>query len=129
MEKKKCLLVVIALLVLLGIILAYQQFGTSKTYQSIGDFDFYQIHEIKQKNFSFVSYNTEGFVESIYACPPWPRGAQCKLCMGDHILIAEVPTAKARVFQVPLEDWEMIIFVENPEQFELGKNYRFSVSV
>ncbi len=130
MKKQNYLLVMIALMILLGGLLVYRQFGTSKTYPSIENFDFYQIHEIKQNNFSSGSYNTEGFVESTYMCPPCPEGAQCKPCMMAHILIAEVPTAKPRIFQVfPLEDWEMIIFAENPNQFELGKRYRFSINI
>jgi|GEM_PF-1485446 hypothetical protein len=96
------------------------------TYPQISNYTFYPIHEIKQNKFSSGTYNTEGYVVKIYTCPPCPKGAQCKPCMRDNIVISKI---NKLIETYTLSDNEMILFANNPKQFELGKKYKFSVKI
>ena len=44
-----------------------------------------------------------GIVLSAYTCPPCPKGAQCKPCIGDHVMIGDSADAKNQ-FMVLLDD-------------------------
>jgi len=99
-----------------------------KAYTSISNFDFYSIHELKQKNVSEGSYNTEGYVVKIYTCPPCPKYALCKMCMGNNIVISE----ENKILETySLAEKDLIIFtsLSNLKQFELGKKYNFSINI
>ena len=96
------------------------------TYPQISNFAFYPIHEIKLNKFNSGTYNTEGYVVKIYTCPPCPKGAQCKPCMRDNIVISE----NNKLLEVySLSDEEMVLFADNPKQFELGEKYKFSIKI
>jgi len=97
-----------------------------RSYPKISNFDFYQIHEIKQNNFTSGNFNTEGYVVKIYTCPPCPKGALCKPCMRDNIVISK---NNKQLDAYYLTENELIIFVNNPKQFELGKKYNFSIKI
>jgi len=96
------------------------------TYPQTSNFAFYPIREIKQNKFTSGSYNTEGYVVKIYTCPPCPKGALCKPCMKDNIVISE---NNKLLETYALSDNEMILFANNPKQFELGKKYQFSIKL
>jgi len=100
----------------------------TKTYPSVSNLEFYSIHELKQNNFSEGNYNTEGYVVKIYTCPPCPKGALCKMCMEPNIVISE-DNKNLDVYS--LTEKELLIFTSysNPNQFELGKKYRFSINI
>lgn len=98
--------------------------GSNTTYPQASNYTFYPIHEIKQNKFSSGTYNTEGYVVKIYTCPPCPKGAQCKPCMRDNIVISE---NNQLLEAYSLSDKEMVLFASNPKQFELGKKYQFSI--
>ncbi len=98
----------------------------NRTYPESSDFNFYSIRQLKGENLNSGTYNTEGYVVKKYECPPCPRGAMCKPCMEDNIVISE--TNKI-LDTYSLASDEMIIFVKDPNQFELGKRYSFSVNV
>ena len=79
------------------------------------------IHELKEFNYTSGNYNVEGYVVKIYTCPPCPRGAMCKPCMRDNIVVSE----KNELLDVYyLSASEIIIFCENPKQFQLGHGLR-----
>ena len=121
--------IVIVLLAIVGVYLFSQQSPATESqriYPKISSFDFYQINEIQQNNFTSGNFNTEGYVVKISTCPPCPKGAICKLCMNDNIVISE---NNQLLESYSLTEKEMIIFAENPKQFELGRNYRFSVKI
>lgn len=84
------------------------------------------FRDLKQGNVNQEQFNIEGYVRTIYECPPCPKGAQCKPCLGDHIIIAE-----AEHDQKSPGDPEdhLLIFATNPTQFKTGKRYLFSVKV
>lgn len=105
---------------------AQQIIDTTKTYPAASDFIYYQIHEIKQGKLGPGTYNTDGFVVKIYTCPSCPKGVFCKQCMRDNIVISE---DKNELELYNLTEKELIIFVKNPKQFELGKKYRFSIKI
>ena len=96
------------------------------TYPQTSNFAFYPIHEIKSNKFNSGTYNTEGYVVKIYTCPPCPKGAQCKMCMRDNIVISE---NNKLLEAYSLSDKEMILFANSPKQFELGKKYKFSINI
>ncbi len=99
-----------------------------KTNHSISTSDFYSIHELKQKNISEGSYNTEGYVVKIYTCPQCPTNAMCKPCMRNNIVISE---DNLTLEAYSLTENDLIIFTSNsnPKQFELGKRYTFSINI
>ena len=100
--------------------------GVNTTYPQISNYTFYPIHEIKQNKFSSGTYNTEGYVVKIYTCPPCQKGAQCKPCMRDNIVISE---NNQLLETYTLYDKEMVLFADNPKQFELGEKYQFSIKI
>jgi hypothetical protein len=84
------------------------------------------FRDLKQGKVNQEQFNTEGYVNSIYECPPCPKGAQCKPCLGDHIIITETE----RVGKGPTDpDDHLLIFAKDPTQFKTGKRYLFSVKV
>lgn len=98
-----------------------------KTYPSILNFNFYPSHEIKKQRFGPGSYNTEGYVVKMFTCPPCPTRVLCKPCMGENIVISE--ESKILTDYSSLTDNELIIFAQNPKQFQLGKKYQFSIQI
>jgi len=96
------------------------------TYPQTSNFTFYPIHEIKLNKFNSGTYNTEGYIAKIYACPVCPKGARCKTCMKDNIVISE---DNKQLDSYLLSDKEMILFADTPKQFELGKKYIFSIKI
>ena len=64
----------------------------------------------------------EGFVASVYACPPCPPNADCKPCIGDFVVLTEDKSAGG--VPDPRSDRVMRVFVENPRAFETGLRYR-----
>ena len=53
-------------------------------------------------------YTLIAYIDEIYLCPPCPKGAQCKPCIGDNITISDNPpraatptTEKITVFITP----------------------------
>ncbi len=84
------------------------------------------IHELKDSNYTSGNYNVDGYVVKIYTCPPCPKGAMCKPCMRDNIVISE---NNALLDSYSPSSSEIIIFTNNPKQFELGKKYKFSIRI
>lgn len=130
MTKKHFLIIIIVVLVLSGIFYYLRNsrntVTTNRDYPTTQNFSFYSISDIKQKNLANGSYNTEGYVVKRYECPPCPPGAQCKPCMRGNIVISEINKLLDTYI---LTNSEIILFANNPKQFELGKKYSFSVKV
>ncbi len=123
---------IIVVLVIVGIYFYLQQptnLENQITYPTTSNLDFFQINEIKQNNFTSGNFNTEGYVVKIYTCPPCPNdpsAGMCKPCDRDNIVISE----NNKILETySLTENELIIFVENPKQFELGKKYKFSIKI
>jgi hypothetical protein len=53
------------------------------------------------------------FVNSVYNCPPCPKGADCKPCIGNHIMVADSLNAKK----------QFRVFVNEPGKFSIGEKY------
>ena len=96
-------------------------------YPPSSNYAFLPIHELKQRDHpSGSSYNTEGYVARIYACPPCPLGAACAPCMEEHIVISE----QSRTLEPgPPTDLDLVVFVKYSEQFTLGQKYTFSIQI
>ena len=69
-------------------------------------------------------FRIEGYVIQTYKCPPCPKGAMCKPCIGDHIVITDNVDEKD-----PALIKRLRIYTEKPEQFEMKKKYSFVVKV
>lgn len=78
------------------------------TFGRLGNYSILSISEIK-KNYSSGTYNTDGFVIKTYK---------------KNILISE---NSQLADDSVLSGQEMILFVNNPEQFQVGKKYNFSL--
>ncbi len=84
----------------------------------------YTIAEINLFKNPTAEYFTNGFVIITYSCPPCPQGANCKPCMGDNIVISEYNKA---LDYNQLSSNELIVFTEHPNNFKVGKKYRFLI--
>jgi len=71
-------------------------------------------------------FRIEGHVTEVYKCPPCPEGAQCKPCLGDHLVITDNPDEKD-----PALIRRLRIFSRRPEleELEIAKQYSFLVKV
>jgi len=134
MNKKIILILAIILVVIVGGVFYFRyhqqplqvNIQNNTTYPQASNFALYPIHEVKLNKFNSGTYNTEGYVVKIYTCPPCPKGAKCKPCMRENIVISE----NNRLLETySLSDKEIILFANNPRQFELGKKYQFSIKI
>lgn len=99
---------------------------TLKSYPSSSTNPLYSISDFKQSGHNSGNFNIEGYVVNIYTCPPCPKGAQCSICMKKNILVSE----NNKILEThDLTENDLIIFTDNPKQFELGKKYRFSIKI
>lgn len=80
-------------------------------------------------NYPMVKFNRINLIDSDtfririkvldqYHCPPCSAGAQCKPCIGDHIIVSENRKSEKQTLRV---------FTNNPDQFEKGKIYILTV--
>ena len=92
-------------------------------YGRLGNYSYLSISEIK-KNYNSGIYNVEAFVVKKYNCPTCPKDAICKPCMKKNIVISETSEL---LKNYKLSEKEMILFVDTPEKFQLGKKYSFTI--
>lgn len=74
----------------------------------------------KFKNIAEVTSDTfriSVMVVDVYRCPPCPEGAQCKPCIGDHILVKENKSGAEA----------LRVFTRDPDQFTKDKRYVLTV--
>src|SRR3989338_1088230 len=112
MKKEIIIFAFIALIIIISGFLFFVR--QEKTYPPVSNYDFYQVRELKQNNFSSGNYNTEGYVVKIYECPSCPADALCKPCMRDNIVISE---NNKIIDQYNLTETDLIVFVDEPKQF------------
>ena len=99
---------------------------SQRTYPQTSNYDYFTISQLKTMNQTSGNFNTEGYVVKVFTCPPCPKGAFCKECMGDNIIISE---ENKLLGSYSLTDKEIIILTDNPKQFELSKKYKFSIKL
>ena len=127
----KIIVLVLVVAVSIVIVRGVYYFSTTKqpnrrTYPKALDYAFYTISEINRGQLSPGTYNTEGYVDKIYTCPPCPKDVYCKECMRDNIVISEnIQFLELR----RLSDGKIILFVDHPSQFLFGEKYRFSIKI
>jgi hypothetical protein len=82
--------------------------------------------DLQRKNLDLDEgpFRVEGYVIQTYKCPPCPAGAQCKPCLGDHIVVTDNVDEKD-----PAVIKRLRIFTNKPEQFELKRMYLFVVKL
>lgn len=84
------------------------------------------ITELKDLKPDSGNFNVKGQIIKIYTCPPCPRGAMCGICMEDNIVISE---DNEIIEKYDLTEKRLLIFADSPKQFELGKEYIFSIRI
>ena len=82
------------------------------------------FNDLKNGDLVEGPFRIEGFVLQTYKCPPCPEAAQCKPCLGDHIVVTDNLEEKGPALVKRLR-----IFTSKPEQFELKRTYSFLVKV
>ena len=127
---------ILSIILILGIIsfiggyLVYVQLSQNeerqRTYPPASNYDSFTISQLKEMNAPSGNFNTEGHIVKIYTCPSCPLGAMCKPCMGNNIVISE---ENKLIEGYSLSDKDIILFANNPKQFELGKKYTFSIEI
>lgn len=85
------------------------------------------IEEIYQKGITGGTYHIQGYVAKIYRCPPCPPEAACKPCMSDNIVVSQ--EKKAVDTYEELTEQDLIVFVDDPTPFEVGKKYQFLIQI
>ena len=61
-----------------------------------------------------------GYVSSVYECPFCPPGAECKPCIGDHVMLGVSLTARAKNLRV---------LTKELKKYAIGKKYYFLVKL
>ena len=97
-----------------------------KIRKKMGLNNLYSIEDIIKKEVTYGTYHTVGYVAKIYECPACPEGALCKPCMGANIVIAH---EQKELGNYALGEKDLIVFVDDPKSFELGKKYLFLIHV
>ncbi|NMO16859.1 hypothetical protein HPC49_33090 [Pyxidicoccus fallax] len=72
----------------------------------------------------------EGFVTRVVPCPPCPKGAMCKPCMGDHVIVSDTLRAPENHDQLGAGD--VIVFVPRPalmRRMSEGQRYGLTVRI
>lgn len=87
--------------------------------------NFYSIPELNQHQFNHGTYETEGYVTSIYTCV-CIQVATCKPCMDDHIIVSDNNALKSGY---DVTNHDLIIFLKEKNRFQLGKKYRFIIQI
>lgn len=92
------------------------------------------IQDLKKTRKTLTTVNVEGYVVFRSHCPACPSGAACMPCPPDIIIVSEKPEALDPY--LPRSDinrnvkkHELVISVLNPQQFEIGKKYRFTAKL
>jgi len=121
---KLCAFFIISVVFFTAFVFAADGIGVSASVPSV---KLYSLHEFKKASPKKGAYYLEGYVVKVYTCPECPKGAQCKPCMEDNIVVSE--------YNRPLVDYsqvgksEIIVFVRKPQVFKLGRKYKFLVGV
>ena len=97
-----------------------------KARKKMGLNNLYSIEEINKKEINYGTYHTVGYVVKIYECPACPEGALCKPCMVDNIVISH-EKKELEVYSPGEKD--LIVFVDDPKSFKLGKKYLFLIKI
>jgi hypothetical protein len=127
MNRKYIYLTLLTILTILGGVYSFRLVSKKTTNVDYSDTSKYiltSISNLKSIPLQSSIYYTEGYIVYRYECPPCPANDQCKPCMRNNIVISEKSTP---LKSYDLSDTELLIFTDNPQQFELGKKYKFLI--
>jgi len=85
-----------------------------------------KLSDLNKQGMEYGTYQVEGYIAKIYTCPPCAEFESCKPCMQDNIVLSE---KKKFLENYDLSDEEIIIFVDDIEQFQLGKKYKILIQI
>jgi hypothetical protein len=71
-------------------------------------------------------YTLLAYIDEVYLCPPCPKGAQCKPCMGHNITISDGP---ARAATPAGEKLTVFITPSDGVRLQTGRRYRLRVAL
>ncbi len=95
----------------------------TRTYSPTQDLKTITINEIIVKK-PIGRFNVEGYVIKKYICQPCPPFAMCERCRPfDSVVISEENSDKI------IKGKTLDIEVTNPNQFEIGYKYKFSIEI
>ena len=68
----------------------------------------------------------QGYVVTLYRCPPCPEGATCEQCLNDHVVLSDVQeTVEGYAHAAERRDW---LFLDPAgKDLTVGQQYRFFV--
>lgn len=125
MKIKYYIFIILILVVVIGSYFYFQNTKNPSTSSNTNSNPyFYLISQIKEQKSIAGIFDTQGYVVKKYTCPPCLSGQECKPCMKNNIVISENNQPLA---SYALTNKEIIIFVDNPEQFVIGQKYNFSI--
>jgi hypothetical protein len=93
---------------------------------------FSQTHKRALLNFSDLqkfdgvnaTFRIEGYIFDVYRCPPCPKGAMCKPCIPDNVVISD------KIDQKDMSSIKRLrIYTKDTDQFTLKKRYIFTLKI
>jgi hypothetical protein len=84
------------------------------------------VAEFVAKHPGSGEYTLIAYIEEVYVCPPCPRNAQCKPCIGDNATISDNPP---RAGTPGKERIMVFIAPSDPAKLQIGRRYRLRVSL
>lgn len=100
--------------------------AVNQSYPLPGNYSTYKLENLisDYKNGILKSgkFNTIGTIIDFFDCPPCPLGAVCMPCPGEAIIVAEQDADRNTLDQI-------MIKAEELDQFKVGKQYKFSISI
>jgi hypothetical protein len=60
------------------------------------------------------TFRVNAKVIEVYRCPPCPKGAQCKPCIGNHITVVDPKTK---------DNGQLFVSTDDPEKFKIDSSY------
>ncbi len=86
----------------------------------------YSVEEFKNTEVSFGTYHVKGYVVKKYTCLSCPKGAMCKPCMEDNIVISD-DSKRLKNYDLTVD--QLILFIDDVKKLKLGKKYRFLIQI
>lgn len=84
----------------------------------------YAIHILNKQGFDSGTYEVKGYVIKKYKSSSCQEGMFAKGCLRDYLVISEIATES-----VGLGDSQLMVFVPDTDEFEIGIQYKFLVQI
>ncbi|MFP2931026.1 hypothetical protein ACLESO_38705, partial [Pyxidicoccus sp. 3LG] len=88
------------------------------------------IQQLRRLKPASGTHVIEGYVTRVAPCPPCPKGAVCKPCLGEHVVVSDGQKAPGSYDQLGAGD--VIVFVPRSalmRRLEVGQKHRLTVLI